>query len=408
MSSTTTERRSMWPAALCWITVMLEGYDLVVLGAVIPTLIDTAHVGIDVAGATTIATLSLVGVAIGAAMVGPLTDRFGRRIVLLGSIALFSIFTLLIPIAPSVAVFAAFRLIAGLGLGACMPTALTYMSEFLPPANRAKASTWTMTGYHVGAVLTSLLALAVIPDWEPLFYAGGIAGLLILPIMWIKLPESEAFLQARKTAAAKVPLSMLLKPPYLRATIAVWVGSFMGLLLVYGLNTWLPKIMAGAGYPLDSAITMLLVLNVGAIAGLLLAGWAADRRGIKPVVLLWFALSAVLLALLSVKFGNTFLLNVAIFVTGVFVFSGMVLIYAYVTHAYPPAIRGTALGLASAVGRLGAIFGPMVTGALVAAGLGYPWGFYFFAAVAVLGLLAMFTVPRSIAATTEQDPALTH
>ncbi|GAB3309462.1 MFS transporter [Epidermidibacterium keratini] len=407
MSVTTTERRSMWPAALCWITVMLEGYDLVVLGAVIPTLVSTEYAGINVAGATTIATLSLVGVAIGAAMVGPLTDRFGRRIVLLGSIALFSIFTLLIPMASSVAIFAAFRLIAGLGLGACMPTALTYMSEFLPPASRAKASTWTMTGYHVGAVLTSLLALAVIPNWQPLFYAGGIAGLLILPIMWAKLPESEAFLQAKKTSAAKVPLSMLLKPPYLRATIAVWVGSFMGLLLVYGLNTWLPKIMEGAGYPLDSAITMLLVLNVGAVVGLLLAGWAADRKGIKPVILLWFALSAVLLALLSVKFGNTLLLNLAIFVTGVFVFSGMVLIYAYVTHAYPPAIRGTALGLASAVGRLGAIFGPMVTGALVAAGLGYPWGFYFFAAVAVLGLVAMFTVPRSIAQTTEQDPALT-
>lgn len=381
------------PAVLCWLIVLLEGYDLVVLGAVIPTLIEHHHIGFTAARATFAATISLVGVAIGAAAVGPLADRYGRRRVLLASITLFSIFTAAVPLAGSISVFAALRLFAGLGLGACLPTALTFMAEQVPATRRAFASTVTMTGYHTGAVITSLIALQVIPDWQPLFYAGGAAGLLLLPVIWAKLPESEVYLAA-KAEPAQVRATDLLRPGYLRTTIGVWVGSFMGLLLVYGLNTWLPKLMRDAGYNMSTSLTLLLVLNLGAIAGLLIAGVLADRRGTKPTVLIWFAAAAVFLALLSIKVSSTVLLNALVLVTGVFVFSAQVLVYAYVTQAYPAAVRATALGLTSGVGRLGAIFGPTFTGWLIVAGSAYPWGFYFFAAVAGIALLAMAIVPR--------------
>ncbi|WP_194833249.1 aromatic acid/H+ symport family MFS transporter [Nocardia sp. XZ_19_369] len=383
-----------WPAMLCWLTVLLEGYDLVVLGAVIPTLIDQHHLGFTAASATFAATMSLVGVAIGATGSGPVTDRYGRRWMLLGSIALFSLFTAVIPLAGSVGVFATFRLIAGIGLGACMPTALTLMAEHMPASRRAFASTITMTGYHVGAVIAALLALQLVPRWEPLFYLGGVAGFVLVPVVWIKLPESAAFLAA-KDAPTRVRPAVLLKPLYLRATLGVWVGSFMGLLLVYGLNTWLPKLMRDAGYNMSTSLTMLLMLNIGAVIGLLTAGTLADRRGIKPTVLVWFGAAAVFLALLSIKIASTVLLNGLVLVTGIFVFSAQVLIYAYVTQAYPAEIRATALGLASGVGRLGAIFGPTITGWLIVVGSANPWGFYLFAAVAAIGLLAMAAVPRT-------------
>ncbi|MFI9508834.1 MFS transporter [Nocardia sp. NPDC052566] len=382
-----------WPAALCWLTVLLDGYDLVVLGAAIPTLIEQHHLGFTAARATFAATISLVGVAIGAAGSGPLADRFGRRKVLLTSILLFSIFTAVVPFAGAVTVFGAFRFMAGLGLGACMPTALTLMAEHMPASRRAFASTITMTGYHTGAVITSLLALRLVPHWEPLFYIGGAAGLLLLPVMWAKLPESEAYLASR-TAPNRVQPTVLLQRPYLRVTLGVWVGSFMGLLLVYGLNTWLPKLMRDAGYNMSTSLTLLLVLNIGAVIGLLIAGTLADRRGTKPTVLAWFGAAAVLLALLSVKLSSNLLLNVVVLVTGIFVFSAQVLIYAYVTQAYPAEVRATALGLTASVGRLGAIFGPTITGWFIIAGSAHPWGFYFFAAVAAVGLLAMAVVPR--------------
>ncbi|MEU3346457.1 aromatic acid/H+ symport family MFS transporter [Streptomyces sp. NPDC006700] len=390
-----TAGRGTWTVVLCWITVMLEGYDLVVLGAIIPTLLKTRHLGMTAGDATMIATLSLVGVAIGAVCVGPLADRLGRRLLLIASVVVFSVFTIVVPLAGSVAMFAVLRLIAGLGLGACMPVSLTMMAEHMPASRRARASTLTMTGYHTGAVITSLLALQVTDNWQILFYVLGVAGLLVAGIQWFRLPESEAFTQAKQaTGARRVPLTELLKPVYLRAGIGIWVASFMGLLLVYGLNTWLPKLMNDAGYPVPTAVTQLLILNVGGVVGLVVGGFVADRRGIKGTILGWFAVSVVMLGCLSVKMSSDILLNVVVFLTGVFVFSAMVLVYAYVTHFYPAAVRGTALGSASGIGRIGSIVGPTITGALVTAGIGHPWGFYFFAAVAVLGFLAVLTLPR--------------
>ncbi|MFI9604457.1 MFS transporter [Streptomyces sp. NPDC052043] len=394
-AQTGTAGRGTWTVVLCWITVMLEGYDLVVLGAIIPTLLKTHHLGMTAGDATMIATLSLVGVAIGAVCVGPLADRLGRRLLLIASVVVFSVFTILVPLAGSVTMFAVLRLIAGLGLGACMPVSLTMMAEHMPASRRARASTLTMTGYHTGAVITSLLALQVTDNWQILFYVLGVAGLVVAGIQWFRLPESEAFVQAKEaTGTQRVPLTELLKPAYLRAGIGIWVASFMGLLLVYGLNTWLPKLMNDAGYPVPTAVTQLLILNVGGVVGLVVGGFVADRRGIKGTILGWFAVSVVMLGCLSVKMNSDVLLNVVVFLTGVFVFSAMVLVYAYVTHYYPAAVRGTALGSASGIGRIGSIVGPTITGALVTAGIGHPWGFYFFAAVAVLGFLAVLTLPR--------------
>lgn len=441
-------RASWWPAILCWVVVMLEGFELVVLGAVIPTLLSTGHLGFTAEAATAVATLSLVGVGLGAAGVGFLADHVGRRAAILACVVVFSIFTVLVPFAPSVLWFAVFRLIAGMGLGAVLPTALTYVGEYSGAGSTARATTLTMTGYHTGAVLAALLAVLAGADWQLLFLGGGIAGFLLLPVLWLRLPESPAFLAARRaraaghgagapghgaggsaagpsagTAAAAAaggpasasagdPVSASAGDPadpasatgrgglfsggFARVTIGVWVASFMGLLLVYGLNTWLPSIMEEAGYRLSASLVMLLVLNLGAVVGLVVAGRTADRYGTRPMVLLWFGAAAVLLALLSVRMENPVVLHLAVFATGAFVFSAQVLVYAYVSSVYPAAVRGTALGLAAGVGRLGAIVGPFLTGALVAAGIAYPWGFHLFAVVAVLGVIAMALVPRTV------------
>lgn len=423
-------RAGFWPVLLCWLAVALDGFDLVVLGAVIPELTETRALGFDSGSLTAAATVGLVGVGIGAVTIGPLTDRFGRRASLLSCIAVFSVLTLAIAWAPDIATFVALRFLSGLGLGACLPTALAYMTEYARPGRRGSAVTQMMTGYHAGAVLTALLAIVVIPrfGWQAMFVIGGAAGLLTLPVMWIKLPESQAFLDARgKTAApagspagsptgapggpagaapdgpaaavpAEAPVrpSALMRGRLLRVSLGIWVASFMGLLLVYGLNTWLPQIMGAAGYSLGDSLGLLLALNVGAVAGLLLAGRVSDARGNKRTVLLWFAVSAVFLALLSVKMESTALVYAAVFLAGVFVFSAQVLVYAFVGHLFAAEVRGTALGLAAGVGRLGAIVGPFLGGLLVSAEIAYPWGFYAFSVAAVLAALALLFVPAEL------------
>lgn len=387
------DTRSLWPVVLCWLAVALDGYDLVVLGAVIPTLAETGDLGFTGASLTTAATLGLVGVGIGAVAIGPLADRFGRRKTLISSITLFSLLTLAIALAPNATVFIVLRLLAGLGLGACLPTALAFMSEHARSGRSGTAMTRMMTGYHVGAVLTALLALWVIPHlgWETMFVIGGVAGLLTVPVMWAKLPESRAYLES--VEAEKVRPSEVVRGRLLWVSLGLWAASFCGLLLVYGLNTWLPTIMGAAGYSLDAGLGLLLTLNVGAVIGLVLAGQISDARGNKPTVVTWFAVAAVMLALLSIKMESSLLVYAAVLAAGIFVFSAQVLVYAFVSHLYPARIRGTALGMSAGVGRVGAIVGPFLGGALLTAGIAYPWGFYAFAGAAVIALLALLTVP---------------
>jgi MFS family permease len=253
-------------------------------------------------------------------------------------------------------------------------------------------------------VVTALLGILVIQryGWEWMFIIGALPALVLVPLMWKYLPESRSFLRAKAglgTAspaarkASRNPVGILFHHGLGRSTIAFWITSIMGLLLVYGLNTWLPQIMREAGYELGAALALLLVLNVGAIVGLLFAGRIADRVGNRRATITWFVLAALFLALLSVKLPGIGV-YVSVLLAGVFVFSAQVLVYAYVSHIYPTSARGTALGTASAVGRFGAIAGPILGGLLLTAGIAYPWGFYIFAAVAALGALCIAMVNR--------------
>jgi len=387
--------RGRWPVVLCWVAVALDGFDLVVLGAVIPELSKTKALGFSDASLTLVATIGLIGVGIGAVLIGPVTDRYGRRRSLITCIAMFSVFTLLVAFSPNITTFAILRFLGGLGLGACLPTALAFMTEYAREGRGGSAVTRMMTGYHVGAVLTALLALVLIADfgWRSMFVLGGVLGLVTLPVMWARLPESERFLATQRDGGKPVPVSAVVKGGFLAISLALWTASFMGLLLVYGLNTWLPKIMEIAGYSTGDALGLLLALNLGAVSGLLVAGLISDARGNKPTVMIWFGLAAVFLAGLSVKLESTVAVYVAVFLAGVFVFSAQVLVYAFVGHLYPPDVRGTALGMSAGVGRVGAIIGPFLGGALVTAGIAYPWGFYIFALAAVLAVLALALVP---------------
>ncbi|GGC79869.1 MFS transporter [Tersicoccus solisilvae] len=402
-----TVTRTPWTLALCWLTVVFEGFDIVALGAAIPRLLDSQHAGITALDATFIATISLVGVGIGAAAIGPITDRFGRRLPLMMCVLVFSVFTLIFPVMPNTSLLALVRFIAGLGLGGCMPVAVTMMQESAHENGKAHSSTLTMTGYHAGAVAASLLAIVFGAHWGWLFTVGGVLGLVLLPVMWAKLPETSEVAGTTGQAGQhpRVRPGDVLRPPYLRTTIGLWIAAFMGLLLVYGLNTWLPQLMRGAGYSVSNSLLMLFVLNVGAIIGLLVGGRIADRRGVKGTTMFWFGAAAVLLLLLSIRIQNEILLNAVVLVTGVFVFCAQVLVYGFVGYLYPRRIVGTGMGLTSGVGRLGAIVGPWFTGLLVASGAAYPGGFYLFAAAAVLGVCAVALIPKPRTTTPDDEDA---
>ena len=397
-TSTTTAPASGWVRGLCWAAVALEGYDLVVLGVVIPVLRRDPVFALDPGSATTVATVGLLGVMVGALAVGPVSDVVGRRRTILACVLAFSVLGAACALATGPLSLGILRFVAGVPLGGVVPVALAMVAEHSPGRRGNSSMTILMTGYHVGAVAASLLGALFIATlgWQFLFVAGALPALALLPVLAAKLPrDTPPVARAATTRETRVnPVRELFRAGFAGPTIAFWVASFMGLLLVYGLNTWLPEIMRLAGYQLTAALYQLLALNVGAVIGLLIGGRVADRIGVRPATITWFVTAAVFLALLAVRLpGAT--VYVAILLAGIFVFSSQVLVYAWVGRVYPATMRATALGSASGVGRLGAITGPAITGALVAGGLAYPWGFFVFALVAALGAVAAATVTRT-------------
>lgn len=419
----TAPRSTAFVTVLCWIAVLLDGFDLVVLVTTLPSMLDDPAWDLSGAQATQISTIGLIGMTIGALLIGFLTDKLGRRKVLISAVFLFSVFTMFLAFTTHVGWFSLWRFLAGAGLGGALPTAISLVTEFRSGRKAGSASTTLMTGYHVGAVLTALLGMFLIDaaGWHSMFIAGAVPGLILAPVLYLMLPESPAYLRIKgqveqaeaieRSHGLQVDTEMdelqeqregentggiaaLLKPTFRLNTIAIWGTSFMGLLLVYGLNTWLPQIMREADYDLGNSLAFLMVLNIGAVVGLFVAGRVSDVHSPRKTALIWFIFSAVFLALLAIRLPLVGL-YVIVFLTGVFVFSSQVLIYAFVGENHPSSTRATAMGFSAGIGRLGAISGPLLGGVMVTAGIAYPWGFFAFAVVGLLGF-AIFSMSSTL------------
>jgi MFS transporter, AAHS family, benzoate transport protein len=179
-----------WVAILCWVAVALDGFDLVVLGAVTPALLEYQAWGLTAPQVGAITSYGLVGMMIGALTIGMLTDVIGRRKAILISVTSFSLFTALLAAAPSPEIFGLFRFLAGLGLGGLIPTAAALVSEYAHIRRGSSSITFMMTGYHVGGVLTALLAIPILPalGWRAMFLVGALPALVLVPLMLKSLP----------------------------------------------------------------------------------------------------------------------------------------------------------------------------------------------------------------------------
>ncbi|MFJ2772163.1 MFS transporter [Streptomyces sp. NPDC087300] len=405
--------------ALCWLVVFFDGMDVNIYGAVMPHLIDDKDFGFTASTAGTVGSWTTFGMLVGALGCGTLTDWLGRKPMVTGSVVVFSLGSALCALAPSVFVFGAGRFVSGLGLGGLMPIGLAIVAEFAPPRRAALATGLMMTSYHAGGMAATGLGLALGPDhgWRVVFWAGVIPALVAVPLVLKWLPESPGVLFAKgrtreaETVAARYLLpaptraeapeagargrfaavASLFGPGQRLATPLMWLASFAGLLLVYGVSTWLPELMRASGYSLSSSVTFLMVINAGGIVGMLVAGRTADRFGAVKVSAVWFLLTACGAFLLKAHLP----LGVAyavVFVTGIWLFSAQVMVYAAAPSVYTPAQRATGLGWVTGVGRTGAVVGPWLGGAVVAGG-NASLGFTTFAVAAVLGAVAISLVP---------------
>ncbi|WP_309074235.1 aromatic acid/H+ symport family MFS transporter [Paenarthrobacter sp.] len=411
----------------CWLAILAEGYDVGVLGAILPALAEYKEWNLSPLALGGLGSYALIGMLIGALFIGTLSDLVGRKKMLLASMAIFTLTQAGAAWAPTPEIFGLFRLIGGLGMGGVIPVAAALTIEYSAPNKRSYNYGLMYSGYSLGIVAAALAALFVLPmgGWRAVV-ALGAAPVVLIPIIWKFLPESLEFLESKgrrteaKALASKlriagyqpvVPvapaagvqadpwwktITTMFSRKYLRSTVFFWISLFCGLVLVYGLNTWLPSIMKKAGYDLGSSLTFLLVFSLASAIGGLLLGRAADKYGKKLILVVFYILGG--LGIMLLVFPNTMVVNL-LFVAfaGVGSISTSLVLTGYIADYYPAKVRGTATGWALSFARLGAISGPLIGGWIAGSKLPFEANFAIFAGIAVLaaGAVAMIPKPQS-------------
>lgn len=431
-------RTVLWVVAIATVGLIFDGYDLVVYGVILPMF--TKNPGligpVDATTGGLLGSYALFGVLIGALGAGTVGDLIGRRKVMLVSFFWFAAGMFVTSFMTSTSSFGWMRFVTGLGIGAIAGTTGALVSEFAPPGRKNLYNAISYAGVPIGSMLAALLAiwLADAVGWTGLFRIGALPLVTLLPLAYLKMPESVSWLVSRgrieqaRVISAKtgMPLTAetastaataaepakqqgapgfagLFSSYYLLATILLGLMSFTGLMVVYMLQTWLPTLL-GPLLGSSSALWILFFVNAGAAVGALFASRAADRFGPKPVVAACFLIGAVFIFLLTTTRSVGLLVPIALLV-GLGSSGTQILIYGMVANYYRTNVRGAAVAWCAGFGRLGGVGGPYLGGILAATfattaqvtanpSAGNPV-FYVIAGVAVLGMAFCLVVPRS-------------
>jgi len=419
----------------CLMIIIFDGYDLVIYGVALPLLMQEWALSAVQAGL--LASTALFGMMFGAMTFGTLSDKLGRKKTIMICVAIFSGFTFLGAFASNPVEFGILRFLAGLGIGGVMPNVVALMTEYAPKRIRSTLVALMFSGYAIGGMTSALLGAWLVPEfgWKIMFYIA-IIPLVTLPLIWKFLPESLMYLTNKKeieqtrsivqkispsqqlngdtefvlnevTKGDEAPVKALFQQGRMFSTFMFWIAFFMCLLMVYALGSWLPKLMIQAGYSLGASMIFLFALNIGGMIGAIGGGALADRFHIKKVVTIMFICGAAALILLGFN-SPQIVLYTLIAVAGAATIGSQILLYTFVAQYYPSTVRSTGMGWASGIGRIGAIVGPVLTGALLTMNLPHQMNFFAIAIPGVIAALAIFMVnlKTSVEAKAAAEPAV--
>ncbi|WP_175942933.1 3-(3-hydroxy-phenyl)propionate transporter MhpT [Burkholderia pyrrocinia] len=353
---------------LCFAIALLEGLDLQSVGVAAPRM---AHeFGLTVSQMGLAFSAGTFGLLPGAMLGGWLADRIGRKHVLIASVCLFGLLSIATAQVSSFAMLVVVRALTGLGLGGAMPNLIALSSEAADARSRSSAVAVMYCGIPFGGVIASLIGVLLAGDteWRHIFYVGGIGPLLLAPLLLALLPESRAFLDVSASGAARPGVGQtLFGGTRTGTTLALWLSYFCTLIVLYFLLNWLPLLMAAKGLARSQAGIVQIFFNIGSGLGVLGIGMSMDRMRPSRVVGGMYAGIVLSLAALAIAPGLVWL-SAAAFAAGMFVVGGQSVLYALAAMYYPTAMRGTGVGSAVAVGRLGSVVGPLAAAELLAMG----------------------------------------
>ena len=365
----TPSRHSTLTIALCFIVALIEGFDLQAAGTAAAGLRQSFALDPKMLG--WVFSAGILGLLPGAFFGGWIADRIGRKKILITAVLLFGLFSLCTAYVESYTRLLLVRFMTGLGLGAALPNLIALCAEAVSERNRGTAISFMYCGVPLGGALAAAVAMFSSEHWQTTFISGGLAPLLVVPLMALLLPESTAFRKQHSATDNLRPSTTqaLFGEGRARNTLALWLSYFFTLTVMYMLLNWLPSLLLEQGFSKSQAGMVQMLFNIGGALGSLLGGLLLDRCNKFKVVLFVYAGLLVALAGVGLSIGIV-PMSIAGFAAGLFVMAAQLVLYALAPQSYPTAVRATGVGAAVAIGRLGSVAGPLAAGQILAAGAG--------------------------------------
>lgn len=386
---------------LCFLIVFLDGLDTAAMGFIAPAL--TQEWGIDRASLGPVMSAALIGMVFGALGSGPLADRFGRKLVLVGAVFLFGLFSLFSAFSANVDQLLVLRFLTGLGLGAAMPNATTLLSEYTPERLKSLLVTSMFCGFNLGMAGGGFVSAKLIPafGWHSLLLIGGLLPLLLTLVLLLWLPESARYLVVRNKGDERVrrvlaPIApsevavassfsvpeqqsvqsrnvfrVIFSGTYSAGTLLLWLTYFMGLVIVYLLTSWLPTLLRDSGASLEQAASIGALFQLGGVLSAVGVGWAMDRFDPHRVIGVFYLLAGVFAWLVGQSLGQMTLLATLVLVAGMCINGAQSAMPSLAARFYPTQGRATGVSWMLGIGRFGAILGAWIGATL----LGLGWNF---------------------------------
>jgi MFS family permease len=364
-------RLGLTTVALCFAINMADGVDVTILSFIAPRLQQDWGIGANVMGS--LFSAGLLGMALGGTLIAPSADRFGRRNLILVALCLMSTGMLASSQAQTVSQLFMLRVVVGAGIGTVLAAMAALAAESVPDEHRGVAVGIVQAGYPFAAVFTGVIVAHLLPvyGWAAMLLAAGLITLALLPIAWLILP-TDARPKAAAGGVSPIRIAALFSPVYRAQTIALWCAVFFGLMVLYFIVSWIPKLAIQAGLSETDGIYAGALYNLGAFVGTMAMSFLVVRVRLGRLVPAMLVLAgSAMLVFGSIKMSVPTTLLLA-FLIGLFLQGGYNGIFPLMAFVYPADRRATGVGWAIGIGRIGAIVGPMFGGYLIAVNASLP------------------------------------
>jgi AAHS family 4-hydroxybenzoate transporter-like MFS transporter len=384
--------------SVCFLVALMDGFDTQAIGFAAPAISSSLHIPITAFGQ--VFSAGLLGAMLGAFVLGPMADHFGRRWMLAGSVVAFSLFSLLTPHAPDLFWLLLCRFFAGLGLGGAIPNLLALSSEYAPRRIRGLLTGLLFAGFPLGGAIGAVTSAYLLPlfGWPALFHVGGTIPLVLAAVIAWAFPEPLQFVLRQPDGQRRVrqivrrivpnmpadetvyvdteerpgrlPVRHLFSGGRAAPTLLLWIAFSMCFMLLIALVLWTPALLREAGVRASQATLIVGLVNLGSVAGTALGGRLVDRFDPCIVLVTLFGIGAIGVSSLGYAIGSVTLLGLFAALSGFSLGAASSALLGVAVLIYPSMMRATGVGWAMALGRMGQATGPLVIGALLAAG--YP------------------------------------